>query len=159
ATARRGTAGPCRPRRPGTAAGPGRAGWTTAPDPVISAPLAPVAQGIERSPPERKVAGSNPAGRVGECPAIRRLRPAAGAMRFAMVGKGGAGKSLIGATVARLLARRGHRVLALDSDHVPGLSFSLGAEVPAEPPLKAAVELGPAQRLRWVHGVGAVRAA
>ena len=28
-------------------------------------PLAPVAQGIERSPPEREVAGSNPAGRAG----------------------------------------------------------------------------------------------
>src|SRR5947209_20343735 len=32
---------------------------------------APVAQGIERSPPERKVAGSNPAGRVCRKPRYR----------------------------------------------------------------------------------------
>jgi MFS family permease len=34
--------------------------------PLDSAPNAPVAQGIERSPPEREVAGSNPAGRIAD---------------------------------------------------------------------------------------------
>ncbi len=33
-----------------------------------------------------------------------------------MVGKGGAGKSVISGTMARVLARDGNRVLALDSD-------------------------------------------
>lgn len=47
-------------------------------------------------------------------------------LRVAFVGKGGAGKSLIAATVARLLARRGDRVLALDMDTMPGLALSLG---------------------------------
>ena len=47
-------------------------------------------------------------------------------MRVAFVGKGGAGKSTLCGTFARLLARRGHRVLALDVDTVPGLAFSLG---------------------------------
>lgn len=50
-------------------------------------------------------------------------------MRVAFVGKGGVGKSLIAATVARLLARRGDAVLALDLDPLPGFAHSLG--VPA----------------------------
>ena len=48
-------------------------------------------------------------------------------MRIAVVGKGGAGKSVIAGTTARLLARQGRRVLALDSDLLPGLSISLGS--------------------------------
>lgn len=79
-------------------------------------------------------------------------------MRLAVVGKGGAGKSVIAATLARTLARRGHRVLALDSDPLPGLSLSLGADVPAEPPLLAAAERGENNRWRFIHGVGPVRA-
>ena len=47
-------------------------------------------------------------------------------MRLAIVGKGGAGKSAICGTLARTLARRGHRVLALDVDRLPGLALSLG---------------------------------
>jgi len=47
-------------------------------------------------------------------------------LRVALVGKGGAGKSAIAGTLARLLARRGHRVLALDVDTLPGLALSLG---------------------------------
>lgn len=42
------------------------------------------------------------------------------------MGKGGAGKSSLAGTFARLLARRGDRVLALDSDPMPGMAFSLG---------------------------------
>ncbi|MBA2530546.1 MAG: AAA family ATPase [Nocardioidaceae bacterium] len=49
-------------------------------------------------------------------------------MRVAFVGKGGAGKSSIAGTFARLLARRGERVLAIDSDPMPGLAFSLGVD-------------------------------
>lgn len=49
-------------------------------------------------------------------------------MRIAFVGKGGAGKSAVAGTFARLLARTGERVLALDSDPLPGLAFSLGVE-------------------------------
>lgn len=47
-------------------------------------------------------------------------------MRIAFVGKGGAGKSMIAGTLARLLARRGRNVLAVDLDSNPGLQFSLG---------------------------------
>jgi CO dehydrogenase maturation factor len=47
-------------------------------------------------------------------------------MRIAFVGKGGAGKSALAGTLCRVLARRGHRVLALDADSVPGLALSIG---------------------------------
>ncbi len=47
-------------------------------------------------------------------------------LRVALVGKGGAGKSAISGMLARVLARRGHRVLALDVDTLPGLALSLG---------------------------------
>ena len=79
-------------------------------------------------------------------------------MRLAVVGKGGAGKSVVSANLARVLARRGHRVLALDSDTLPGLSFSLGAEVPPEPPLNDAAEQNEKGRWRLKPGIGPVRA-
>jgi CO dehydrogenase maturation factor len=47
-------------------------------------------------------------------------------MRVAFVGKGGSGKSSIAGTMARLLSRSGRSVLAVDSDPMPGLAFSLG---------------------------------
>ncbi len=46
--------------------------------------------------------------------------------RIAFIGKGGAGKSVIAGTFARLLGRQGTPVLAVDSDPMPGLGFSLG---------------------------------
>jgi CO dehydrogenase maturation factor len=49
-------------------------------------------------------------------------------MRVAFVGKGGAGKSSVAGTFTRLLARTGDRVLALDSDPMPGMAFSLGVD-------------------------------
>jgi len=49
-----------------------------------------------------------------------------GFARIAFVGKGGAGKSLIAGTYARLLAARGEPVLAVDSDPMPGLALSIG---------------------------------
>jgi CO dehydrogenase maturation factor len=47
-------------------------------------------------------------------------------MRIAFVGKGGSGKSTVAGTLARLLARQGHPVLALDVDPLPGLAYSIG---------------------------------
>lgn len=59
------------------------------------------------------------------------------AVRVAFVGKGGAGKSSIAGTFARVLAASGRSVLALDSDPMPGLAQTVGvpnvdAGIPAE---------------------------
>ena len=77
-------------------------------------------------------------------------------MRVAFVGKGGAGKSAIAGTFARALARRGEPVLAIDSDPMPGLAFSLGlglevtdARIPDDAVVeKEEGEPGPRFRLR-----------
>lgn len=47
-------------------------------------------------------------------------------MRVAVAGKGGSGKTTLAATLARLLARRGRRVNALDDDPNPNLAVALG---------------------------------
>lgn len=47
-------------------------------------------------------------------------------MRVAVIGSGGAGKSVISATLARLLGRTGHKVVAVDLDPNPGMAWSLG---------------------------------
>lgn len=47
-------------------------------------------------------------------------------MKLAFAGKGGAGKTSITGTLARMLARRGRRVLAIDNDLNPNLSLTLG---------------------------------
>lgn len=52
-------------------------------------------------------------------------RPKVG-LRLAVIGKGGAGKTVLVSTLVRLLARRGRRVLAVDLDTNPGLAMSLG---------------------------------
>lgn len=49
-------------------------------------------------------------------------------MKVAVSGKGGTGKTTIAATLARCLARRGCRVLAIDGDSNPTLALSLGIE-------------------------------
>lgn len=51
------------------------------------------------------------------------------------MGKGGAGKSAIAGTFARTLARQGHQVLAIDSDPLPGLAYSLGLAIEHSPPI------------------------
>lgn len=79
-------------------------------------------------------------------------------MRVAVVGKGGAGKSVVAGTLARLLARRGEKVLALDSDPIPGLSISLGLGPLTTPMLLDAVEKDDKGRWRLKKGVGAARA-
>lgn len=90
--------------------------------------------------------------------AADRLAQSGRGLRVALLGKGGVGKSVVAGTMARLLARRGRRVLALDSDTMPGLAFSLGAEEPAEPTLGAAVEKDDRGRWRLRKGIGPVRA-
>ncbi len=52
-------------------------------------------------------------------------RPRLG-IRLAVIGKGGAGKTVISSTLARLLARRDRKVLAADLDTNPGMALSLG---------------------------------
>lgn len=47
-------------------------------------------------------------------------------LRLAVIGKGGAGKTVVASTLARLLARRGRRVLVVDLDTNPGLTHSIG---------------------------------
>lgn len=49
-------------------------------------------------------------------------------MRAAFAGKGGAGKTTTVATLARLLARRGAPVVAVDADSNPNLAVALGVE-------------------------------
>ena len=77
---------------------------------------------------------------------------------LAVAGKGGSGKSLIAGTMARLLARRGHHVLAVDSDPMPGLARSLGVEEPERPPLNDAAVQGDDKRWRLKPGIGPMRA-
>ncbi len=71
-------------------------------------------------------------------------------IRVAFVGKGGAGKSSIAGTFARLLAKRGGPVLAVDSDPMPGLAYSLGVAPEDQPIPDDVVVAGPASGPRWV---------
>jgi len=103
---------------------------------------------------------------VGRRPALR--RPLAGEgeqwppgerpLRVVVVGKGGAGKSVVAGTMARILARRGRPVLALDTDTMPGLARSLGATAPPTPPLADAVEEAGSGCWALRKGIGPVRA-
>ncbi len=47
-------------------------------------------------------------------------------MKVAVSGKGGSGKTTLSATLARLFARRGFTVLAIDGDPNPNLGVALG---------------------------------
>ena len=49
-------------------------------------------------------------------------------MRLAVAGKGGSGKTTIAATLARLLARQGRAVNAVDDDPNPNLGVALGLD-------------------------------
>ncbi len=83
-------------------------------------------------------------------------------MRIAFVGKGGAGKSVVAGTFCRLLARTADRpVVAIDSDPMPGLAYSLG--VPSADtllPPEIVEEVGVEPDTRWVlrDGLTAVAA-
>ncbi|GAC1401816.1 MAG: hypothetical protein NVSMB52_15660 [Chloroflexota bacterium] len=48
------------------------------------------------------------------------------AIKVAVSGKGGSGKTTIAGTLARTLGRQGHRVLAIDADPAPNLAITLG---------------------------------
>jgi CO dehydrogenase maturation factor len=50
-------------------------------------------------------------------------------MKLAVAGKGGSGKTSISGTMARLLAREGRSVLAIDGDSNPNLALTLGIEL------------------------------
>ena len=54
-------------------------------------------------------------------------------MKIAIAGKGGSGKTTIAATMARLFARGGRNVLAVDADSNPNLAASLGLAADAVP--------------------------
>ena len=56
---------------------------------------------------------------------VDEARPGLG-VRLAVIGKGGAGKTVLSSTLARLLARRDRKVFAADLDTNPGLAISLG---------------------------------
>lgn len=73
-----------------------------------------------------------------------------GRLRVAFVGKGGSGKSSIAGTFARLLARRGEPVLALDSDPLPGMPYALGVAVDDAPIPDEVVVEDPVGSNQWV---------
>lgn len=73
-------------------------------------------------------------------------------VRVAFIGKGGAGKSVVAGTFCRLLARSDERtVVAIDSDPMPGLAYSLGmpsTDTPLAPEI--AEEIGEEGARSWV---------
>ena len=79
-------------------------------------------------------------------------------MRVCVVGKGGAGKSMVSGTIARLVAQRGERVLAFDADPMPGMARSLGTRDTPEPLLADAVERRDGGPWRLKRGIGPVTA-
>lgn len=79
-------------------------------------------------------------------------------MRVAVVGKGGAGKSVVAGTMARILARKGRNVLGLDSDPMPGLAISLGMGPLTDAMLTGAAEKDGEGRWRLKKGIGPARA-
>ncbi len=46
--------------------------------------------------------------------------------KIAIAGKGGTGKTTLAGTIARLIAREGHEVWAIDADSNPNLAVTLG---------------------------------
>jgi CO dehydrogenase maturation factor len=77
-----------------------------------------------------------------------------GRLWLGVAGKGGSGKSVLSGTLARILARRGHRVLAIDSDPMPGMVHSLGVAEPEVPMLMQAAEKPEKGPWRLRNGIG-----
>ena len=71
-------------------------------------------------------------------------------IRIAFAGKGGSGKSSVSGTFARLLARHDRPVLAVDSDPLPGMAYSLGIAVDDHPTPDDVVVEGPEGGPKWV---------
>jgi CO dehydrogenase nickel-insertion accessory protein CooC1 len=70
-------------------------------------------------------------------------------LRVAVIGKGGAGKTVISSTLARTLAERGRKVFAADLDTCPGLAFGLGIPVDDAGLPGEALEEQPAAPYGW----------
>jgi CO dehydrogenase maturation factor len=49
-------------------------------------------------------------------------------MKVAVAGKGGSGKTTIAGTLARVMAERGQRVVAIDDDSNPNLALTVGVD-------------------------------
>ena len=49
-------------------------------------------------------------------------------LRVAVAGKGGAGKTTLSSTMARLFARQGHDVIVVDGDSNPNVATALGID-------------------------------
>lgn len=83
-------------------------------------------------------------------------------MRIAFVGKGGVGKSAIAGTFCRVLAQTtGRPVVAIDSDPLPGLAYSLGVpstDVPLPPDLVEQAAHDPDSPWRLRGGMSATEA-
>lgn len=75
-------------------------------------------------------------------------------LRLALIGKGGAGKTVISSTLARTLARRGRKVVAVDLDTCPGLAFGLGIPVDDAGLPPEALEEQPAAPYGWQLAAG-----
>jgi CO dehydrogenase maturation factor len=52
-------------------------------------------------------------------------------MKIAVAGKGGSGKTTIAGTLARIVAERGYRVVAVDDDSNPNLALTVGVTAAA----------------------------
>src|SRR5690349_20238957 len=79
--------------------------------------------------PHSYAASAPPARRAGSGRYPRYLESASSegeSMKLAIAGKGGSGKTSISGTLARLIARDGHTVLAIDGDTNPNLALTLG---------------------------------
>ncbi len=72
-------------------------------------------------------------------------------MRLALAGKGGAGKTTISATLARLSARAGIPVVAIDADANPNLGVALGVDAASAQALRP---VSPALVSRRIGGAG-----
>lgn len=69
-------------------------------------------------------------------------------MRIGVSGKGGVGKTTICAVLARILARRGHRVIAIDCDSDPNLAMTIGIGEDGEARLRPVLDQsGPTRHL------------
>ena len=75
-------------------------------------------------------------------------------LRLALIGKGGAGKTVLSSTLARTLARRGRKVFAVDLDTCPGLAFGLGIPVDDAGLPVEALEEQPAAPYGWQLAAG-----